>query len=327
MSNAIATPVLQEKPRAIRDVLIENIRERMKTRNDIFFLSADFGSPALDKLRADNPDRFINVGIAEANLINVSTGLALEGFTVFAYAIAPFITMRCYEQIRVNLSVLGQERGPMNVNLIGVGAGFSYDVSGPTHHCLEDLAVMRVLPGILTVSPSDTALAAGLADLCIDRPGIKYLRLDGKPQPNIYSPDQEVNFQKGFHQFGKGKDGVVVTTGFMTQKVFAMLAEDAGLAADWGHIDMLLMTYFDEDALVEALRPYKQIVTVEEGFIGVGGMDTLIKDVVMRRLPGVRVESMGLAHRYFYDMGSREHIHELAGVGRVQIEARLRSLS
>ena len=82
------------KPRAMRDVFIEKLYQRMITNDKIFFLSADFGSPALDKIRVDIPDRFINVGIAEQNLINVSAGLALECYTLFAYAIAPFITMR-----------------------------------------------------------------------------------------------------------------------------------------------------------------------------------------------------------------------------------------
>ena len=112
------------KPRAMRDVFLERIWQSMKTDDTIFFITADFGSPVLDKIREDFPDRFANVGIAEQNLINVTSGLALEGFKVFAYAIAPFITMRCYEQIRVNLALLSKVR-PMNVNLIGVGAGYS----------------------------------------------------------------------------------------------------------------------------------------------------------------------------------------------------------
>jgi transketolase len=118
----------------MRDVFIETLTLKMADDDKIFFLSADFGSPALDKLRELYPNRFINVGIAEQNLINVATGLALEGFKVYAYAIAPFVTMRCFEQIRVNLSVLPQVR-PVTVNIVGVGAGFSYDMSGPTHHC------------------------------------------------------------------------------------------------------------------------------------------------------------------------------------------------
>ena len=87
----------------------------------VFFVTADFGSPVLDSIRKDFADRFVNAGIAEQNLVNISAGLALEGFKVFAYAIAPFITMRCFEQLRVNLALLSEVR-QLNVNLIGVGA-------------------------------------------------------------------------------------------------------------------------------------------------------------------------------------------------------------
>ena len=136
----------------MRDVFIEGIYNRMQEDRNLFFISADFGSPKLDRLREDFKDRFINVGIAEQNLINISTGLALEGFTVYAYAIAPFLTMRAYEQIRINLSLHAQLK-EININLIGVGAGLSYDVSGPSHHCLEDLSIMRTLPNLIVFSP------------------------------------------------------------------------------------------------------------------------------------------------------------------------------
>src|SRR4030067_2184068 len=127
-------------PKAMRDTRLQAVYEAMREDPEVFFISADFGSPVLDKIRADRPDRFINVGIAEQNMINISAGLALEGFKVFAYAIAPFITMRCFEQIRVSLALLSEIR-PMNVTLIGVGAGYSYVVSGPTPQGYEDLSL------------------------------------------------------------------------------------------------------------------------------------------------------------------------------------------
>ena len=110
------------KLRAMRDSLLERIHQLMKDDDKLYFVTADFGSPVLDRVRDNYPKRFINVGIAEQNLINISAGLALEGYKVFAYAIAPFITMRCFEQIRVNLALLSNAR-KMNVTLIGVGAG------------------------------------------------------------------------------------------------------------------------------------------------------------------------------------------------------------
>ena len=146
------------KPRAMRDTFLQSLHALMADDPEIFFVSGDFGSPVLDQIRLDYPDRFLNVGIAEQNLINVTAGLALEGFTVFAYAIAPFLTMRCFEQIRVSLGLLSEVR-PMNVNLVGVGAGYSYVVSGPTHQCYEDITLMRSLPNMRVISVSDQVLS------------------------------------------------------------------------------------------------------------------------------------------------------------------------
>ena len=98
----------QGTARPMRDIFIETLCDRMTDNLDIWFLAADLGSPALDRMRREFPDRCLNVGIAEQNLINVATGLALEGQVVYCYAIAPFIAMRAFEQVRVNLSISSQ---------------------------------------------------------------------------------------------------------------------------------------------------------------------------------------------------------------------------
>ena len=185
----------------MRDTLIEHIYQRMFDNKDIVFLSADFGSPVLDKLRGTFGGRFINVGIAEQNLINVATGFALEGFVVYAYGIAPFVTMRAYEQIRINLSQLSQTR-EVNVNLIGVGAGLSYDFTGPTHHCLEDLGIMRLLPNLVLFSPSDSATIDAFVDYSIITKKPKYLRLGGKALPDISFTHSDIDMSKGFREIG-----------------------------------------------------------------------------------------------------------------------------
>ena len=201
------------KPLAMRDVFLERIWKAMGTDETIFFVSADFGSPVLDKIRADFPKRFVNVGIAEQNLINISAGLALEGYTVFAYAIAPFITMRCFEQIRVSLALLSEVR-PMTVNLIGVGAGYSYVVSGPTHPCYDDITLMRALPNCQVFSPADHITAASLFDACIDTMGPKYLRFDAQVLPVIYE-DSAPNLDLGFQVHQQGEQVCLLATGYM----------------------------------------------------------------------------------------------------------------
>jgi transketolase len=293
-----------------RDVFIEQIYNRMHEDDNIFFLCADFGSPKLDALREKFKNRFINVGIAEQNLINVATGLALEGYTVYAYAIAPFLTMRAYEQIRVNLSLLSQIK-EINVNLIGVGAGLSYDVSGPTHHCLEDISIIRTLPNMIVFSPSDWVLAQEFLDYSINVKKPKYLRFDGKPIPRIYENANAIKFEDGFSELFHGDDICLVTTGYMTNKAIRIAKKFADNNIFIGVIDVYLLKPFNEELFFEKIKPYAQVITLEESFINKGGLDGLISKILDSNNSGIGFKRMGFEDAYVFDIGSRDYLHTL----------------
>lgn len=307
---------------AMRDALLERIWLRMKEDQNIFFVCADFGSPVLDRIRADCPGRFANVGIAEQNLINVSAGLALEGFTVFAYAIAPFITMRCYEQVRVNLALLSQVR-PMNVNLIGVGAGYSYVVSGPTHQCYEDLTLMRAMPNMRVLSPADHVCSAALFERCISTAGPKYLRLDAQVL-SIRYPDGPPDLDRGFHVHRRGRSTVLVATGYMVHTALKVADTLRERGIDIGVIDLIDITHHNECALSEALVPYGKVISMEEGFAGRGGLDAMLFDLIRRHQLPVQMDNIGVRGGYRFDLGTREELHEQAGIG---VEAVLKRLT
>jgi len=309
---------MNAKKGVMRDVFLERLYGLMSTDEEIFILSADFGSPRLDAIKRDFADRFINVGIAEQNLINVATGLAIEGFKVYAYAIAPFLTMRAYEQIRVNLALQGQLR-KMNVNLVGVGAGLGYDVSGPTHHCLEDLGIMRMLPNIAVLSPSDWELAGQLADYTATNDGVKYLRFEGKPVNRIY--DGPVKMAERFTELKRGDDICLVSTGFMTHRAIeaASILEKDNIRP--GLIDLFMLSPFDTDRFIDAVKGYRTIVTIEEGFIGRGGLDTLVSAALSRT--AIRTMSMGFEGGYVFDIGDRDYLHRLKGLDASSIAAKV----
>lgn len=301
------------KPLAMRDVLLDRIWRAMVEDQKIFFTSADFGSPVLDKIRADFPERFVNVGVAEQNLINVSAGLALEGYTVFAYAIAPFITMRCYEQIRVSLALLSEVR-PMNVNLIGVGAGYSYVVSGPTHQCYEDLTLMRALPNFRVLSPSDHISAGALFDRCVSTKGPKYLRFDAQVLPVLYedgAPDLDV----GFHIHRSGESVCLVATGYMLHTALKVAESLAATGYSVGVIDLFDISNFAADQLQAVLSSYTGIVTLEEGFRGRGGVDAMLFEFIARRGLAARMLNIGVEGDYRFELGSRAELHEQVGIG------------
>jgi transketolase len=304
--------------KTMRDVFLGEVLAQMNRGEKVVFLSADFGAPVLDQIRADHPDRFINIGIAEQNLINVGTGMALEGFTVYAYAIAPFITMRCCEQIRVNLAILSQIRA-MNINLIGVGAGFSYEVSGPTHHCLEDISIMRTFPNFEIFSPSDWATAGTLAGFCLANKGPKYLRFDAKPLPPIHEAVGPGAMGEGFIELESGGEVCLVATGFLTHKAQEVCRKLAERGEKAGLIDFFRLKGFDEDKLCAKLAQYKKVVTLEEGFTGKGGMDALVREMVVRRGLKVEFKAMGLDAKYIFHIGGREYLHKKNDLGMESI--------
>lgn len=312
------------KPRAMRDALLERVHEAMARDPRIFFTCADFGSPVLDKIREQHPDRFINVGVAEQNLINVSAGLSLEGFTVFAYAIAPFITMRCHEQVRVNLALLSQVRR-INVNLIGVGAGYSYVVSGPTHQCYEDLTVMRALPAVRVFSPADHVAAAGLFDVCASTPGPKYLRLDAQVLPPIY--ETAPSTEDGFHVHRKGDYVVLLATGYMLHTALKAAERLATSGLDVGVVDIFDIDHFNASRFKQALAGYSGIVTMEEGFRGRGGLDAMMSDFARRQSLPVRILAVGVEPSYRFELGTRAELHELVGIGVEAVEKNVTSFA
>lgn len=305
--------MLSNTTRAMRDALLENIFNGMHIDNDIFFLTADFGSPVLDKIRSEFPDRFVNVGIAEQNIINISAGLALEGYKVFAYAIAPFITMRCYEQIRVNLALLSRVRD-INVNLIGVGAGYSYVVSGPTHQCYEDITIMRALPGFQILSPADHVTAGMMFDRCINSLGPKYLRFDAQLLNSIYE-HKTPDFEIGFQVLSSGEDCCIVATGYMVHtalKVASMLKNDG---VNIEVIDLFDLVNFNEEKFCHALSFCKKIVSLEEAFSGRGGLDSLIFNLISKNRLKVNLLNLGVEGEYSFALGTRESLHEKVGIG------------
>ena len=308
--------------KTMRDVLIEEIYKKMSQNDRVFFLSADFGAPALDKLRKDFSDRFINVGIAEQNLINVATGLALENYIVYAYAIAPFLTMRAYEQIRLNLSVSSQIK-PVNVNLIGVGAGVSYDVAGPTHHCLEDLTLMRLLPNMTVFSPSDWKLVENFIDYSIDKKMPKYLRLDGKPVPGIYENINDLNIEKGFYELLKGEKICLVSTGYLTHRALAVANELGNV----GVVDVFLLKPLNEELLFDCIKKYDYIITIEEGFINSGGLDSLVSKILYDHNSSIKLKRMGFKDKYVFDLGKRDYLHELNNLDEKSIIKTIKEFS
>ena len=134
----------------MRTTFVNTLLELAEKDDRIFLLTPDMGYSVLEPFRTKFPNRFLNTGIAEQNTIGVAAGLAMSGKIVYVYSIIPFVTMRCFEQIRLDLAY-----NNTNVKLIGVGAGFTYGPLGASHHAIEDIAIMRSIPNMTVLCPGD----------------------------------------------------------------------------------------------------------------------------------------------------------------------------
>jgi transketolase len=240
---------------------------------DLVVLSADLGnSSGLDRFRNAHPDKFINVGIAEQNLIGVAAGLAKEGLTVFATSFAPFISMRAAEPVRMNLGYMH-----LNVKAVGIGSGLAMGFLGNSHYGLEDVAVMRSIPGITIVSPADCGEIVKTVFAAAKHKGPMYIRLTGGPNnPIVYQSDYEFEIGKAV-RVREGSDVTIVACGTMVYHSVeaAKLLEARGISA--AVVNMHTIKPLDTDALRSALGSSKLLVTVEEHSV-IGGLGSAVAE-------------------------------------------------
>ncbi|MEI6813877.1 MAG: transketolase C-terminal domain-containing protein [bacterium] len=238
-------------------------------RPNLMVLSADLGnSSGLDRFKTAFPDKFLNVGIAEQNMIGVAAGLAKEGFVVFATSFAPFITMRASEQIRMNLGYMD-----LNVKAVAIGSGVSMAFLGNSHYGIEDAAIMRSIPNLTVVSPADCAEIVKTVAAAAEFEGPMYIRLTGAVNnPVVYTEDYEFEIGKAI-TLREGTDITIIACGTMVHESLeaAKVLETAGVSATV--VNMHTIKPLDLSVIDKAVASSRLIVTVEEASIigGLGG--------------------------------------------------------
>jgi transketolase len=210
----------------VRRAVVSTLVELADADPRIVLLTGDLGFMALEPFAQRFPDRFFNVGVAEQNMIGIATGLAASGLIPFVYSIATFASLRPYEFIRN-----GPVRHHLPVRILGIGGGFEYGPAGPTHHALEDVAVMRAQPGMAVMVPADAAQAAAVLRATWDRPGPVYYRLGKRDAPEV--PGLNGAFEVGRLQAVRdGSDVAFVTLGPLATEAVAAarLLESTGIS-------------------------------------------------------------------------------------------------
>lgn len=287
--------------------------ELPKINDKVIVMVADQMSPAgLEKFRDECPDKFINIGIAEQNLIGVASGMAKEGLTPFVLAQAVFATGRCFDQIRVNLAYM-----QFGVKIVGLSAGLSIGQYGATHQSLEDVALMRALPNMVVLSPADcTETAKALIATATD-PRPTYIRLSGwMNSPIVYKKDYDYQIGKAI-TLREGTDVAIIATGplvYNSLKAADMLAEE-GLTVKV--IDMHTIKPLDKEAIDECLNA-KLIVTAEEHSV-IGGLGSAVTEYLALKAEKPRQLIIGTDDKYI-KAGDYLYLQEQFGLTPIQLK-------
>lgn len=256
----------------MRDSYIKSIYKATKMNNNVLCMVGDIGAFLLRYYIKDFPENFYNLGAAEANMVGVAAGLAMSGKIPFVYTITPFITARCYEQIKVDVCY-----NMANVKLVGIGSGVSYGTMGSTHHSLEDIAIMRALPNMIIISPSDSLEVEEAVMAAMKHIGPTYIRLTLVAKPLEYKRGQ---FQIGKARVvKKGTDAAIIATGDMVS--IAVVAAHA-LEKDNINcyvINMHTIKPIDEAVIKKLSRECKAIVSIEEHST-IGGLGSAVGSIL-----------------------------------------------
>ncbi len=291
----------------MRDRFIDRIYRAALEDERIVFLSCEYGAPGLDRFRADLPDQFINVGISEQNAVSVAAGLAKEGRRVVVYSIASFITLRCLEQVKLDLCAMG-----LPVTIAAVGPGWAYGVDGPTHHATEDLALMRAMAGMTIFSPGDGMTVELAADTALGSDGPVYCRLDRGDFP-VLGKISAADKQNGFRLFGGPARICLVTTGSMVHQALEAARKVAGQGVELAVLDLFRIKPLETHALAEVLDGYDFLLTLEEHTIN-GGLGSAVAEVLIDYGLKAGLRKMAIADERLYAYGSRDRLRNNAGI-------------
>lgn len=282
-----------------RDEVIKIIYKAAEKNKKIFFLSADFGAPALDAFRLNLKNQFVHLGICEQNMIDFACGMALEGAKVYVYAMAPFLSLRCFEQHKTSTCLMDA-----NVCSIVTGIGLSYANSGPTHYSTEDFACLRSLPNSLIFTASDPLVAKEIAKLTLKIKKPTFIRLDRKSNSNLKSKMSTQELKSGYRFLRKNINAklAIVSQGTIIERAIkAYSLINKNLSSKIDIIDLIQSKPFPK-SLKLRLSSYNKILTIDEQTL-VGSLGSLLNEELNRN-----ITSLALPDEFIFENLGREKL-------------------
>lgn len=283
----------------MRTTFVNTVMELAEKDQRIFLLTPDMGYSVLEPFRDKFPDRFINTGITEQNTIGVAAGLAKSGKIVYVYSIIPFVTMRCFEQVRLDLAYNNTK-----VRLVGIGAGMTYGSLGPSHHAYEDVAIMRAIPNMKVVCPGDPVETRALINQTYDLDGPIYIRLGKNGEPKIHPDESKIKFGKAAEVL-EGNDLILITTSNMleTGKIWADEWKIDGVHVSL--VSMHTIKPLDVEFINQILEKEIPIITLEEHNV-IGGLGSAVAEVIAESGRSVKFKRIGIPDSFSHFVGNHK---------------------
>ena len=303
----------QEAGRELRDCVVETLQELMKDDDKITALEADLGGASgFTKIKKTNPERFIQCGIAEANMMGVAAGLSLTGFKPFTHTFAPFATRRVFDQLFLSGAYAGN-----TINVYGSDPGFSVASNGGTHTAWEDVALIREIPGAVICDPADDVQMEWIIKEFLKMEGIHYVRSNRKAVRNVYKKGSSFKIGQG-NILKEGKDILIIAAGQLVSEALdcAEELEKEGYSVEV--IDMFTIKLLDEKLLIKEAKGKSKIVTIENHSI-YGGLGSAVSEVIAENGISVPVKRIGVKEK-FGQVGTAEFLQEEFGLTAKQIK-------
>lgn len=305
----------------MRDAFVARLIEEARQNPRIMLVTGDLGFGVLTKFESELPGQFLNAGVAEQNMTMLATGLAMEGRIVFTYSIANFPILRCLEMIRNDACYHGAD-----VKVVSIGGGFSYGALGISHHATEDISIMRSLPDITVLAPSDLWEAAEATSALIRTPGTAYLRLDKSHAPTIRLDDSPYEVGKA-RVVREGSDVSILVCGGVLEEALSAAASLSGQGIEARVVSHHTVKPIDEASILASAKETGGIVTVEEHTLD-GGLGSAVLEILADAGFWPRgFQRVGLRSGFSSVVGSQEYLRGIYEIDAASIErAALRTL-
>jgi transketolase len=304
----------------MRNAFADEITKVAQQREDIVLLSGDIGNRLFDKFKGVAPGRFFNCGVAEANMVGVAAGMAASGLRPICYTIASFLTYRVIEQIRLDLGYHHQR-----VILVGTGAGLSYASLGSTHHSVEDMGMLRLIPGLAVLAPGDERELRPALHAALDYPGPVYIRIGKKGEPVVHETEPKFEIGKAL-RLREGSEVWILVLGNTLPLAMEAATHLASRGVSCGVASMGSLKPLDTKLLADVCASAKVVATLEEHSI-LGGLGTAVSEWFVTNAASARAKlvTFGTPDEFLHATTHQPSAREWAGLTVENMTQRLAS--